>query len=97
MKYYEVKDIEGATLGVVSSFDFRKFEDNVLICSNKEEGQYIIMNNKLYRPLMLLNNPEPKEYEGMYPRVKVIQIPYEDYLAYKNAEFEEYLAKQNLH
>ena len=45
---------------------------------------------------MLLNNPEPEEYEGKYPRVKMIQIPYEDYLAYKNAEFEEYVEKQKI-
>lgn len=98
MNFYEVKK-EGATLGVVSSNDFRIIRKDKILCSNEQEGQYIIINNQLYRPIMLMNNLEPEAYRGKYSVVKLYQILQEDYTSYKQAEMEEKIAKakkQNL-
>lgn len=98
MNFYEVKK-EGTTLGVVSSNDFRVIRKDKVLCSNEQNGQYIIVNNQLYRPVMLMNNPEPEAYKGKYSAVKLYQISQEDYASYKQAEMEEKIAKaekQNL-
>lgn len=92
MSFYEVK-MEGTTLGVVSSNDFRIIRKDKVLCSDEQKGQYIIIGNQLYRPVMLMNNPEPEAYRDKYPMVKLYQISQEDYTSYKQAEMEEKMAK----
>lgn len=102
MNYYKIYNLDGATLGVASSNCFRKIKNNKVLIGNELNSQYIALNNQLYRPTILVNNIEPKDFLGKYEKVRIVRIDKEEYSAYKLAEIEaqramiEYLQKENL-